>query len=204
MATHKEKEQEKLKLLYDIYEQPMYRIAYAILHHTEQAEDAVSDAFLRILKNLKKIGDVHSEKTIISIIRSTAINQYRQNQRDSERYTVWDDRILQVPNQKDDMEQLLANIAQEESIAEMLEPLNDLDRQIVLMRCEEELSFREIAERLSMKEAAARKRFERARKAIQQKKVIACAYFTFSHSLSSCGRSSIYKKLHFPVLSTIS
>lgn len=54
MATHKEKEQEKLKLLYDIYEQPMYRIAYAILHHTEQAEDAVSDAFLRILKNLKR------------------------------------------------------------------------------------------------------------------------------------------------------
>ena len=48
---------------------------------------------------------------------------------------------MQVPNQKDDMEQLLANIAQEESIAEMLEPLNDLDRQIVLMRCEEELSF---------------------------------------------------------------
>ena len=169
----KEKEQEKLKLLYDIYEQPMYRIAYAILHHTEQAEDAVSDAFLRILKKLKKIGDVRSEKTkhyIISIIRSTAINQYRQNQRDSERYTVWDDRILQVPNQKDDIEQLLANIAQEESIAELLEPLNDLDRQIVLMRCEEELSFREIAERLSMKEAAARKRFERARKAIQQKK----------------------------------
>ena len=36
MATHKEKEQEKLKLLYDIYEQPMYRIAYAILHHTEK------------------------------------------------------------------------------------------------------------------------------------------------------------------------
>lgn len=28
MATHKEKEQEKLKLLYDIYEQPMYRIAF--------------------------------------------------------------------------------------------------------------------------------------------------------------------------------
>ncbi|MFR0950705.1 MAG: sigma factor-like helix-turn-helix DNA-binding protein [Ruminococcus callidus] len=52
----------------------------------------------------------------------------------------------------------------------MIEPLNDLDRQIVLMRCEEELSFREIAERLSMKEAAARKRFERARKAIQKTK----------------------------------
>ena len=148
MATHKRKKNKQLKLLYDIYEQPMYRIAYAILHHTEQAEDAVSDAFLRILKNLKKDRRRSQRKTkhyIISIIRSTAINQYRQNQRDSERYTVWDDRILQVPNQKDDMEQSLANIAQEESIAEMLEPLNDLDRQIVLMRCEEELSFRELA-----------------------------------------------------------
>ena len=84
------KDQEKLDQLYALYEQPMYRIAYAILHHTEQAEDAVSDAFLRIMKNLKKIGNVQSEKTkhyIVCIIRSTAINQYRQNQRDSERYT---------------------------------------------------------------------------------------------------------------------
>ena len=165
------KDQEKLDQLYALYEQPMYRIAYAILHHTEQAEDAVSDAFLRIMKNLKKIGNVQSEKTkhyIVCIIRSTAINQYRQNQRDSERYTVWDDRILQVPSQKDDMEQLLANIT------EVLEPLNETDRQIILMRCEEELSFREIAERLSIQEAAARKRFERAKKALQKKKGDIC------------------------------
>ena len=171
------KDQEKLDQLYALYEQPMYRIAYAILHHTEQAEDAVSDAFLRIMKNLKKIGNVQSEKTkhyIVCIIRSTAINQYRQNQRDSERYTVWDDRILQVPSQKDDMEQLLANIPEEETIAELLEPLNETDRQIILMRCEEELSFREIAERLSIQEAAARKRFERAKKALQTKKGDIC------------------------------
>lgn len=171
------KDQEKLDQFYALYEQPMYRIAYAILHHTEQAEDAVSDAFLRIMKNLKKIGNVQSEKTkhyIVCIIRSTAINQYRQNQRDSERYTVWDDRILQVPSQKDDMEQLLANITEEETIAELLEPLNETDRQIILMRCEEELSFREIAERLSIQEAVARKRFERAKKALQKKKGDIC------------------------------
>ena len=42
------------------------------------------------------------------------------------------------------------------------------------MRCEEELSFREIAERLSIQEAAARKRFERAKKALQKKKGDIC------------------------------
>ena len=77
---------------------------------------------------------------------------------------------MQVPSQKDDMEQLLAAIAEEETIADLLAPLSDIDKQIVLLRCEEELSFREIAERLSIKEAAARKRFERARKAIQKTK----------------------------------
>lgn len=84
-------EQEKLDHLYNIYEQPMYRIAYAILHHTQQAEDAVSDAFLRIIQNLRKIGDVDSEQTkryIIRIIRSTAINQYRKNQKESARWTA--------------------------------------------------------------------------------------------------------------------
>ena len=44
MASLQER-QEKLQRLYQLYEQPMYRIAYAILHHVEQSEDAVSDAF---------------------------------------------------------------------------------------------------------------------------------------------------------------
>ena len=43
------KQKEKLHQLYALYEQPLYRIAYAILHQTEQAEDAVSDAFLKII-----------------------------------------------------------------------------------------------------------------------------------------------------------
>ena len=32
-------QKEKLHQLYALYEQPLYRIAYAILHQTEQAED---------------------------------------------------------------------------------------------------------------------------------------------------------------------
>mgnify|MGYP000590374628 CR=1 FL=1 len=42
-------QKEKLHQLYALYDQPLYRIAYAILHQTEQAEDAVSDAFLKII-----------------------------------------------------------------------------------------------------------------------------------------------------------
>ena len=51
---------EKLHTLYKIYEKPMYHIAYAILHHTQQTEDAVSEAFCRVIANLHKIGDPES------------------------------------------------------------------------------------------------------------------------------------------------
>ena len=50
-----QEKQETLRQLYEQYEQPMYRIAYAILHHTEQAEDAVSDAFLRFSEIWKSL-----------------------------------------------------------------------------------------------------------------------------------------------------
>lgn len=55
-------------------------------------------------------------------------------------------------------------------LAEMMEVLNETDRKIVLLRCQENLSFREIARQCGIKEAAARKRFERARKAMIKQK----------------------------------
>ena len=168
-----QEKQETLRQLYEQYEQPMYRIAYAILHHTEQAEDAVSDAFLRILRNLEKfeaMDAVQTKSYIVKVIRSTAINQYQRNKLESERYTPWDDSILDLPDPADDLERRLRMQMETEEIQHLLHALNETDRSILLLRGQEGLSFREIAQRLSMKEAAARKRFERARKKIQKQK----------------------------------
>lgn len=43
---------EKLHKLYRLYEKPMYHIAYAVLHHTQQTEDAVSEAFCKVIRHL--------------------------------------------------------------------------------------------------------------------------------------------------------
>ena len=50
----------KLQRLYELYEQPMYRIAFAVLRSSGLAEDAVSDAFVRIIKKLDRIGEADS------------------------------------------------------------------------------------------------------------------------------------------------
>ena len=103
-------QKEKLHQLYALYEQPLYRIAYAILHQTEQAEDAVSDAFLKIIPHLDQIESPDSPKTkafLIQVIRNTAINQYRKNAKDAERLTNIDDSTLQVPSPHNEVEQFL-------------------------------------------------------------------------------------------------
>ena len=45
---------QKLHSLYELYEQPMYRIAFAVLHSSSLAEDAVSDAFVTVIRHLHK------------------------------------------------------------------------------------------------------------------------------------------------------
>ena len=75
---------EKIRELYEIYEQPMFRIAYAVLHDSALAEDAVSDAFIRIIGKLDRLKAPDSPKTkqyIVKTIKSTSINIYRKNRR---------------------------------------------------------------------------------------------------------------------------
>lgn len=72
---------EKLHTLYKIYEKPMYHIAYAILHHTQQTEDAVSEGFAGVDRQSaqdRRSGESADQAVHDTIIRSTAISQYRE------------------------------------------------------------------------------------------------------------------------------
>ena len=99
-----------------------------------------------------------------------------QNAKDAERLTNLDDSTLQVPSPHNEVEQFLQRTEQQEQLAQLLQGLSETDRTILFLRCEQEQSFREIAERLSMKEATVRKRFERARKAIQKQEERGISY----------------------------
>ena len=156
-------ESEKLRQLYDIYEQPMYRIAYAILGDAGAAEDSVSEAFLRLMKHLRRIGEPDSPKTkkyVIKVIRSTSIEQYRKQKYFYNSEIPINEEALQIPDSSADVEREI--FARQP--AEILNCLTAEERRIVDLRCGYGLSWRETAERLSITEAAARKRFERIKK----------------------------------------
>ena len=155
---------DKLKLLYEIYEQPMYRIAYAVLHDEGLAEDAVSEAFIRLIPQLHKIGECQSNRTknyIIKVIKSTSINTYRRNKKRFSSELPIDDAMhitdySQISDRKAYVNEIMGN-------------LSEPDRSIIVMRCIKQMPWREIAKNLSITESNARKRFERMKKRLKMK-----------------------------------
>lgn len=150
----------KLRRLYEMYEQPMYRIAYAVLKNTAQAEDAVSDAFERIIRKIVRIGDPDSPETksyIVKTIKNVSIDRYRKNKMFYEKFCTIDEETMQLVDRTVDVE---SDVLESESMV-LLNSLSERDRKIVMLRCSEGLSWREAASELSMTETGVRKRFER-------------------------------------------
>lgn len=58
-------EEDKIKFvtLYEKYRKLMFYIANDILKDTDLAEDAVQEAFFRIAKNFKKVGEISCPQT---------------------------------------------------------------------------------------------------------------------------------------------
>ena len=70
--------------IYLEYRGLMYHVAYEILHNDQDAEDAVHQAFVKIVENIKKIDDPVCPKThgyVVTIVEHQAIDQYRKRQK---------------------------------------------------------------------------------------------------------------------------
>lgn len=156
---------DRLIKLYELYEQKMYVVAYSILKDRWQAEDAVSEAFIRIMKNMDKLKDVESDRTkrfIIRVIRSTAIDTYRKNQRES-KFTVITNEEEQFPDTDDPIDTALKELGSKEQVNQILAPLPEIYREVLVYRCIHEFSVKETAAVLEISESLVRKRYERAR-----------------------------------------
>ena len=67
--------------LYIDQKQTMYHTAFAILKNKQDAEDAVHEAFLRIITNIDKLSEIGSEKIksfVIIVVKNIAIDIYRK------------------------------------------------------------------------------------------------------------------------------
>lgn len=139
--------------LYFTYRSMMFRIAMSILHNHADAEDAVAEAFKSIFIHSRKIKDIDCPETkslLVITVRNKAIDIYRKNKRHITRELT------------EDIPDLSFKLPEDNGLAYAIATLPAIDRDIVLLRVDNELRFREIAEILNMKTDTVRKRYYRA------------------------------------------
>lgn len=147
--------------LYRLYEQPMYYEAYKILHDEFLAEDAVHEAFLKLIRNRKKIIDPSSppvKSYVYKTLRSAALDLYRRQKKQREN-TLELDEAMENSLATEDLPQDLPI-----SLFSELPP-----KFASVMRCLflDGLSIKETSAVLNISEELVRKRCERARKLLK-------------------------------------
>ena len=79
LSFETETAQNTFEFLYEKYKKLMWRKAYDILKDYSLAEDAVSEAFIRVYRNLHRINNPESGQTasfLVTIVKNVAINLY--------------------------------------------------------------------------------------------------------------------------------
>nr|WP_281064907.1 sigma-70 family RNA polymerase sigma factor [Clostridium punense] len=155
--------------LYDAYENKMYGIAYSILHNVEQAEDAVQDAFIKLIPHISTIQRIESLKTkrlVVYTIKNIAIDLYRRNRKETELFTKEVEEKVISENQNGVSS--VKTIEDRYMITQLLSKLPEKYREIIQYRCFYELSYKEISSLLNISEDVAAKRYERGRRMVKE------------------------------------
>lgn len=159
-------EQTKFEQLYLKYRSLMYHVAYKILHHQQDAEDAVHQAFLKIAEHMDKVEDPLSPKAqgyVVTIVENKAIDQYRKRQKQLCSPLV------------DEIHGIAISYEGNDTLTACILKLPARYREIILLRYHYGYSVREIAHMMSLSVSAASKLDQRAKnklKALCQKEEI--------------------------------
>ena len=138
-------EKRKLERMYQKYNRLMYTVAYNVLKHHQDAEDAVLSSWEKIIRHLEKIPDepCHKTKSLLVIITErTAIDIYRSKQRRNEIYFMEAEELPYFATKDKE----IANI----EISSWIGSLPKIYAEVLLLYYVNELSPQDIADLLSI------------------------------------------------------
>ena len=95
-----------IEKLYKQYEQDMYRISYAILKRKPEAEDAVAEAFIRIIRNSSKIDIENASRTkafMLIVAKNTALSRYHELKKEMQNVESLGDLSENIPDIHEDL-----------------------------------------------------------------------------------------------------
>ena len=166
-AEKKRKNDEKFTNLFLKYKSLMFWTANDVLNDEYLAEDAVQEAFLKLLNHLDQIGPIQSaevKRYVSAAARNMAIDRYRKRTSRVAKEMFADD--------VDYLHEIEAESYLEDSegnrILDIMFALPDTYREVCLSKYVEKLENWEIAERFQLREGTVRQKLSRGKVLIEQ------------------------------------
>ena len=156
-------EEAALAVLVEQYSGTLYRVAFSVLRNPSDAEDAVQEAFLRVLRHRHTLGEVRDHRVwLIRIVWNVVLDRKRRAKTRPETDDVTElARVL--PSNGLSAEQIAAAAQHHAQVLACVDKLPVKERQVLLLSAFEELSSVEIAGVLGITESSVRSRLFRAR-----------------------------------------
>lgn len=154
----------KFETLYYKYRDIMFYAAHKILLDSYDAEDAVHEAFLKIVEIIDKIENIESSQTralVVIITEHKAIDLYRKKRR--EKVIPFEEEYMGGQYHVE-----VERAADVQIIIQAVERLPEKYREVLLLKYSHGYSMDEIAQILSMSKENVKKTIQRARKKLEQ------------------------------------
>lgn len=178
MAIECEEERSFVEDLYNQYHPKMLAICMSILKNAADAEDAVTDTFMRIIDNLEKFTQMEQEKLpgLIAICtKNTALNLYKKKSRQNAREvssTLYDDEeeniTIDFADPDASVEQAVLDNEFILEVAKMIEQLPEEQQIVVVLKYFYHYRNGEIAELLNLSRTAVDSRLFRAKNSLRK------------------------------------
>lgn len=156
-------EKQKFEIIYQTYRQLMYYVANHILGNTQDAEDVVHDAFIKIIENIEKFSDPKCPQTrafIVTITENKAIDLYRK--RKSHDIIPLEEAYIGVPEPSK-----IEQIEESDALTKAILSLPGRYREVLLLKYAQGYSMDEVAAILSTTGENVKKLIQRARKKLE-------------------------------------
>lgn len=154
-------DRQKFEYLFNQYKRLLLYKAYGILRDCALAEDAVSEAYIRIYRNLNKITDVQSPQAVsflITIVKNTSLTLL-DKRKNTDAYDSFDHESDGFDLEKSILSEVITN-----DMLKLVDRLNEDIRAPFLLKYAHDLSHREIAALLHITENNVTVRIHRAKK----------------------------------------
>jgi RNA polymerase sigma-70 factor (ECF subfamily) len=155
--------EERVAALVTTYAPTLYRVAFSVLRNAADAEDAVQEAFLRVLRHRDQLNEVRDHRVwLIRIVWNVVLDRKRRMKTRPETDDVAE--LARVIPWKGLSAEELASAAQHHArVLGCVDRLPEKERQVIVLSAFEELPSVEIAEVLGITESSVRSRLFRAR-----------------------------------------